>query len=328
MHRVAIPVTDRMPVFELAVPCEVFGREREDLPAHWWYDLRLCAGQPGVVRTAEGLRLDTPYGLDDLVSADTVIVPACQDVQDDPPAELLEALRQARARGARIASICTGAFTLAAAGLLDGRRATTHWMHAAEFSRRWPGIELDPDVLYTDEGSILTSAGTAAGLDLCLHLVRRDHGARIANILARRMVMPPHREGGQAQYIDRGLPDLDAVGLGPVLDWARAELAHRQITVVDLARRAAMSTRTFARQFHAATGTTPLQWLLAERVRRAQELLESSDGTIDRIAAECGFGSAQRLRHHFVRAHQITPHEYRRVFRVESTVVLDEGVTT
>ena len=315
MHRVAIAVTDRMPGFELAVPCEVFGREREDLPAHWWYDLRLCAGQPGVVRTAEGLRLDTPYGLDDIVSADTVIVPACQDIQDEAPPDLLEALRQAHARGARIASICTGAFTLAAAGLLDGRRATTHWMHVAEFGRRWPDIDLDPDVLYVDAGSILTSAGTAAGLDLCLHLVRRDHGARIANILARRMVMPPHRDGGQAQYIDRSVPDLDVVGLGPVLEWAHAELAHRQITVGDLARRASMSTRTLARQFYAATGTTPLQWLLAERVRRAQELLETSDHTMDRIAAECGFGSAQRLRHHFVRANQLTPHEYRRVFR-------------
>jgi transcriptional regulator GlxA family with amidase domain len=220
MHRVAIPVTDRMPVFELAVPCEVFGRERESLPVPWWYDVRLCAGQRGDVRTTEGLRLDTPYGLDDIVHADTVIVPACLDVQDEPPVELLQALRQAHDRGARIASICTGAFTLAAAGLLDGLRATTHWMHAAEFGRRWPAVELDPDVLYTDEGSILTSAGTAAGLDLCLHLVRLDHGTRIANILARRMVMPPHRDGGQAQYIDRGVQWSPA-------EWCTTDLSER-----------------------------------------------------------------------------------------------------
>ncbi|MGI8679414.1 MAG: AraC family transcriptional regulator, partial [Jatrophihabitans sp.] len=189
MHRIAIPVTDRMPLFELAVPCEVFGRTREDLPAPWWYELQLCAARPGTVRTAEGLRLDTRFDLQGIVTADTVIVPACADVQEDPPPQLLDALRQAHARGARIASICTGAFTLAAAGLLDGHRVTTHWMHAEQFIRRWPQIELDRDVLYTDDGTILTSAGTAAGLDLCLHLVRRDHGTRIANILARRMVM-------------------------------------------------------------------------------------------------------------------------------------------
>ncbi|MEP6817122.1 MAG: helix-turn-helix domain-containing protein [Marmoricola sp.] len=319
MHRVAIPVTDRMPMFELAVPCEVFGREREDLPVKWWYGVRLCAAQRGPVRTAEGLRLDTSYGLDDVVTADTVIVPACADVQDDAPPELLEALRQAHARGARIASICTGAFTLAAAGLLDGRPATTHWMHAVEFNTRWPHIDLDPDVLYTDDGSILTSAGTAAGLDLCLHLVRRDHGSRIANILARRMVMPPHRDGGQAQYIDRGVPALGGPGLGPVLDWGRAHL-ELPLTVDDLAARAGMSPRTFARQFLAVTGTTPLQWLLAERVSRAQELLETTGETVDRIAGACGFGSAQRLRHHFTRTHQVTPHEYRRVFRSETAV--------
>lgn len=317
MHRIAIPVTDRMPLFELAVPCEVFGRTREDLPAPWWYELQLCAAQPGIVRTSDGLRLDTRFGLQDIVTADTVIVPACADVQDDPPAPLLDALRQAHARGARIASICTGAFTLAAAGLLDGHRVTTHWMHAEQFTRRWPQIELDRDVLYTDDGTILTSAGTAAGLDLCLHLVRRDHGTRIANILARRMVMPPHRDGGQAQYVQHPVPHLRAAGLGPVLDWARTHLAD-PLTVDDLAAQAAMSPRTFARQFHAATGTTPLQWLLAERVRRAEELLESTEDTLARIATRCGFGSAQRLRHHFTRAHHVTPHQYRGVFRSDA----------
>jgi AraC family transcriptional regulator, transcriptional activator FtrA len=317
MHRIAIPVTANMPLFELAVVCEVFG-PREDFPVPWWYEPRLCAGQqPGPVRTAEGLCLDTGYGLDEVAEAATVIVPACSSVHCDPPPELLDALRAAHARGARIASICTGAFVLAAAGLLDGRPATTHWMHAAEFARRWPAVRLDRDVLYTDDGQILTSAGSAAGLDLCLHLVRRDHGTRVANALARRLVMPPHRDGGQAQYVEEAVPESTAVSLAPVLDWARAHL-DRPLAVEDLAARAAMSPRTFARHFKATTGTTPLQWLLAERVRRARELLEATDDTVDRIAARCGFGSAQRLRTHFARASHVTPHSYRRTFRADA----------
>ncbi|HEV2372127.1 MAG TPA: helix-turn-helix domain-containing protein [Streptosporangiaceae bacterium] len=321
MHRIAILVTDNMPLFEIAVPCEVFG-PREDFAAPWWYQARLCAGQYGPVRTAEGLRLDSGYGLDEVASADTVIVPACEDVQCDAPPELLDALRAAYNRGARIASICTGAFTLAAAGLLDGRPATTHWMHADEFARRWPRVHLDRDVLYTDDGQILTSAGSAAGLDLCLHLVRRDHGTRIANALARRMVMPPHRDGGQAQYVEQAVPESTAVSISAVQDWARAHL-DQPLTVEELATRAAMSPRTFARHFKASTGTTPLQWLLAERVRRARELLETTDDTIDRIAVRCGFGSAQRLRTHFARASRVTPHAFRRTFRDSVTSAAD-----
>jgi transcriptional regulator GlxA family with amidase domain len=314
MHRIAVPVTDGMPLFELAVPCEVFGRSREGLDVAWWYDLRLCAGQAGPVRVAHGLRLDTPYGLEEVAAADTVLVVACAATQDDAPVELLEALRAAHARGARIASICTGAFTLAAAGLLDGRRATTHWMHADEFARRWPAVTLDRDVLYTDDGDILTSAGTAAGLDLCLHLLRGDHGSRVANTVARRMVMPPHREGGQAQFIEAPVAPDCGVTLGGVLDWAREHL-DQPLTVDDLAARALMSPRTFARQFSATTATTPLQWLIGERLRLAEELLETSDDTVERIASRCGFGSAQRLRTHFQRSHQVSPHEFRRTFR-------------
>jgi AraC family transcriptional regulator, transcriptional activator FtrA len=313
MHRVAIPVTADMPPFELAVPCEVFGPQ-QDFPVPWWYQMRLCAGQHGPVRIADGLRLDSGFGLEEIAGADTVIVAACSDVHVDPPPELLDALRDASARGARIASLCTGAFTLAAAGLLDGRPATTHWRHAAEFARRWPDVKLDPDVLYTDDGQVLTSAGSAAALDLCLYLVRCDHGTQVANALARRLVMPPHRDGGQAQYVEQAVPAGTAVGLAPVLDWARAHL-DEPLTVEDVAARAAMSPRTFARRFKAATATTPLQWLLAERVRRARELLEATDDTIDRIAARCGFGSAQRLRTHFARASRVTPHEFRRTFR-------------
>jgi AraC family transcriptional regulator, transcriptional activator FtrA len=280
----------------------------------WWYELRLCAGQEGPVRTVEGLRLDHGYGLSELASADTIIVPACADTQTDAPPELLDALRTAHGRGARIASICTGAFTLAAAGLLDGRPATTHWLHADEFARRWPRVLLNRDVLYTDDGTVLTSAGEAAGLDLCLHLVRRDHGSRVANGLARRMVMPPHREGGQAQYVEQAVPVSASVSLAPVLDWARGNL-DRALTVEELAGRAAMSPRSFARLFKVTTATTPLQWLLAERVRLAQELLETTDETVDRIAARCGFGSAQRLRTHFVRVNRVTPHQFRRTFQ-------------
>ncbi len=314
MHRVAIPVTAGMPMFELAVPCEVFG-PRQDFPAPWWYEVQLCAAQDEPARTAEGLIFDGAFGLTELREADTVIVPACADVQDDPPAALLAALRAAYDRGARIASICTGAFTLAAAGLLDNRPATTHWMNAAELSRRWPAVRVTPDVLYTDDGQLLTSAGASAGLDLCLHIVRQDHGTRIANALARRLVIPPHREGGQAQFIEQPLAASGSPNLGPCLDWARANL-ELPITVDDLARRALMSPRTFARRFRETTGTTPLQWLCAERVRRAQELLENTDDTVDRIADRCGFGSAQRLRTHFTRINQVTPHEFRRSFRI------------
>ncbi|HEX9537896.1 MAG TPA: helix-turn-helix domain-containing protein [Streptosporangiaceae bacterium] len=313
MHRIAIPITPGMPLFELAVPCEVFG-PRDDFPVPWWYDVQLCAVQDSPVRTAERLLFDGALGLDELIQADTVIVPACADTQDDPPPALLQALRAAADRGARIASICTGAFALAAAGLLDGRPATTHWMHAAELAYRWPAVQVEPNVLYTDGGQILTSAGASAGLDLCLHIVRQDHGSRVANALARRLVIPPHREGGQAQYIEQPLPVDGSPSLGPCLDWAREHL-ELPLTVEDLAHQALMSPRTFARRFREVTGTTPLQWLCAERVRRAQDLLENTEDTIDRVAVMCGFGSAQRLRTHFTRINHVTPHEFRRTFR-------------
>jgi transcriptional regulator GlxA family with amidase domain len=314
MHKVAIPITADLPLFELAVPCEVFGRARQDFPVPWWYQVQLCSVQDGPVRTAEGLVFESASGLDELIRADTVIVPACADTQDDPPAALLEALREAYNRGVRIASICTGAFTLAAAGLLDGRAASTHWMHAAELARRWPSVRVEPNVLYTDEGQILTSAGASAGLDLCLHIVRRDHGTRIANTLARRIVIPPHREGGQAQYIEQPMSVKESPHLGPLVDWARANL-QKPLTVENLASQAHMSPRTFARRFRETTGTTPLQWLSTERVRLAQDLLENTDKSVDHIAFLCGLGSAQVLRTHFTRINQVTPHEFRRIFR-------------
>jgi AraC family transcriptional activator FtrA len=310
MTSVAVAVTDGMPLFELAAPCAIFGIEPG--LADPWYDFTVCA--PPGVRVGGWLRADTKHGLDDLASADTVIVPACHDVEAPPPAELVEAVRTAHDGGARVASICTGAFVLAAARLLDGRRATTRWMHAARLAARHPAVEVDPGVFYIDEGDVLTSAGKAAGIDLCLHIVRTDHGAAVANDLARRLVVPPHRSGGQAQFIASPVPVSDAHSLGDVLDWVVAHL-EEPLTVDDLARRAHMSTRNLGRHFMAATGTTPLRWMLTQRIRRAQELLEHTDDGIDHVAGRVGMGTAATLRRHFNRAVGVSPDAYRRNFR-------------
>lgn len=307
-----MPLTANVPVFEAAVVFEVFGRSRENFPVPW-YTVSLCAVGDGPLHTEEGLNFFDGRGLAELERADTIIVPGCADVELDPPSELLDALREAYDRGARIASICTGAFTLAAAGLLEGRRATTHWMHSAEFARRWPNVQLDPAVLYVQDGRVFTSAGECAGLDLCLHLVRIDHGARIANTLSRRMVMPPHRDGGQAQYIDQPLAVEDSSSLAPVLDWARSQL-QQPLSIDDLAERASMSTRSFLRHFRRTTGTTPLQWVIFERVTLACQFLEESNSSIEVIARECGFGTAQSLRSHFVRIIHVSPNRYRQRF--------------
>ncbi len=312
MHTVAVVVWDEVPVFELAAPCEVFGVDRDDL-ASPWYRMLLCAPGRGPVPIGTGLSVPAPHGLDTAIGAATVIVPASARVAEDIPAPVIDALRAAHARGARIASICTGAFALAEAGLLDGRRATTHWMHAAQLARGYPRVSVEPSVLYVDDGDILTSAGAAAGIDLCLHLVRIDHGTQVANALARRIVVPPHRDGGQAQYVDQPLASSDEPGLGPVLDWARARL-DQPIAVADLAREAGVSPRTFTRRLHAATGASPLQWLLHERIRLAQQLLESTGEPVERIAHKCGFGAASGMRRHFVRVAGVSPQAYRRTF--------------
>lgn len=313
-HVVAVAVTDGAPIFELAVACEVFGIERTDL-VDPWYEFRLCAAQPGQLRTAAGLRVDTPYGLDDLVEAETVIVSAMPlDMRLTPPGPLIEALRTAHAKGARIASICSGVYAVAAAGLLDDRPATTHWMFAEDFANRFPAVKLDPDVLYVDDGEILTSAGTGAGIDLCLHMVAMDHGAAVANTVARRMVVPPHRDGGQAQYVQTSIAAASSGGLGHVLDWARQHL-DEPLTVADLAERALLSQRTFVRRFAEVTGVSPLRWLTAERVRLAKELLESSDEPVEWIAHRTGFGTPTNFRQHFRRATSVSPQSYRRVFR-------------
>jgi AraC family transcriptional regulator, transcriptional activator FtrA len=312
MHVVTVVVLPGAPIFELAVPCEVFGIDRPEL-ADPWYELRLCTVEPGPTRVAAGFSVDTEHGLEALADADTVIIPACKDVHASSPPALLDALREAHARGARIAAICSGAFVLAAAGLLAGRRATTHWMHAPELSRRFPDVDLDPFVLYAQDGSIFTSAGTAAGLDLCIELVRQDHGAAVANMLARRIVVPPHRGGGQAQFVETPVPQA-ADSLAGVLDWALARL-DQPLTLADLARAAHLSKRTLARRFEGAVGTTPMRWLLAQRVRRAQHLLEATDEPVERIAELAGFGSPANLRQHFSRATGVSPLSYRRTFR-------------
>ena len=328
----AVAVTDGVPVFELAVLYEVFGLDRSDI-AKPWYEFRVCnaaAGGSGLgggqgrqsgtagsppLRTTGGLVVDAPYTFDDLRGADTILIPACaRATQTEPPGELLDLLRDAHERGVRLVSICTGAYLLAAAGLLDGRRATVHWMNAIDFADRFPAVRLDPDVLYVDNGDILSSAGTGAAIDLCLHVVRLDHGAAAANEVARRMVMPPHRDGGQAQFATIAPRASADTELGPVLDWARRHL-DRPITVAQLAREAHMSPRTFARRFVDRLGVSPLRWLVQQRVRLAQELLETTDEPIERIAGSCGFGTAANLRQHFGRVTSVSPQTYRHVFR-------------
>ena len=318
-HVVAALAANDAGVFELAVPCEVFGLDRSDLVSPW-YEFKVCApaAKPGIVSTSSGFSVNAQYGLDAVATADTVIVCAGHYERVSPPKGVLEALRTAHDRGARIASLCTGAFLLAAAGLLDGRRATTHWMWADELAERFPSIDVDPKVLYIDEGDVLTSAGTAAGIDLCLHIVRKDHGAEVANAVARRMVVPPHRDGGQAQYVDIPVAATeDGDPLSRTLGWMLEHLSE-PLSVDDLAHRSHMSPRTFARRFRSVTGTTPHQWLLSQRIMLAQRLLETTDVPVEIVAERCGFGTAANLRHHFQRVVDTSPLAYRRTFRTEA----------
>jgi len=309
--RVALALTDGVPVFDAAIPCEVFGKARDSF-IEPWYDFVVCA--PGGAGVGDWFRTETAHRLDELARADLVIVPARHDPRPAVEPELVAALRDAHAAGATIASICTGAFALAAAGLLDGREAATHWMYADLLAARHPELTVRPDVLFIDDGDVLTSAGTTAGIDLCLHLVRRHRGAAVANALARRLVAPPHRSGGQAQYIEAPVPEAGADALSDLLAWADERLDTR-ITVADLAARAHVSTRHLTRRFQAELGTTPLRWLLARRVQRAQELLERTELGVDRIADLTGMGSAATLRRHFGRALGVPPDAYRRTFR-------------
>jgi len=315
LKNVAAVLLDGVHPFELGVVCEVFGIDRSDegLPT---YDFAVASAEGPTLGThVGGLSVSTPYGLERLEEADLIAVPAGADyvVRDYPP-ELLGALRRAADRGARVLSVCSGVFVLGAAGLLDGRRCSVHWRQARELALRYPRAVIEPDVLYVDEDPVITSAGTAAGIDACLHIVRKEQGTEIANKIARRMVVPPHRDGGQAQYIERPLPKDPCDTVGEVLVWMEEHL-DEEVTVEQLAERAHMSPRTFARRFQQETGTTPYRWVLRQRVLLAQRLLEGTDETVDAVAGRTGFGTAAALRHQFVRALGTTPNAYRRTFR-------------
>lgn len=311
-HVVAALVYDGMAPFELGLVVEIFGLRRAELDLPW-YDLRVCAAQRGPFRIAGGMSLEVDHGLEALDLADTVIVPGA-DVPGTTPEPVRDALRRAHRRGARIVSICSGAFTLADAGLLDGLDATTHWKFAPLLASRHPAVRVDPSVLYVDCGQVLTSAGSTAGIDLCLHIVRTDFGAVAANTVARHMVAPPHREGGQAQYIDAAVPaprQDDAVGRA--MGWALEHLTDT-VTLDDLAGQANMSQRSFVRHFQKRAGTSPIRWLVDQRIRAGLPLLEGSDLPVEKVGAAVGFDSPATFRHHFHRVMGTSPTAYRRAF--------------
>lgn len=317
LRSVAVIALPGVAPFELGTLVEVFGVDRTDqgVPP---VDFRVVTPDPGPVPSSSVFSLDVPLGLDAAENADLVAVPAYSGSEGcgvgpagtDP--RVLDLLRRAEERGAWILSVCTGAFVLGEAGLLDGRRCTTHWRHTDRLARSYPDAELDADVLYVQDGHVVTSAGTAAGIDACLHVVREEHGATVAGTIARRMVVPPHRDGGQAQYIHQPVPVCDDEGFAPVVAWALEHLAE-DLPVARLARRAQMSERTFARRFRAATGVSPAAWVNAQRLDRARELLEGSDLPVEQVARRSGFGSSAVLREHFARI-GTSPTAYRRTF--------------
>lgn len=309
-HRVVAVVLEDVRFLDLAAPAHFFGHLGPPR-----YDFALAAVQPGAVRGSSGFEIAVEHGVGAIERADTVVVPGYGPTDEAPAEALLDALRTASANGARMMSICTGAFALAHAGLLDGRRAATHWADAAALAAGFPAVEVDPNVLFVDEGDVLTSAGVAAGLDLCLHVVRSDHGAEVASEFARRTVIAPHRDGGQAQFIDLPLPPSIDQGadLAGTRTWALEHL-HEPLDVATLSGHALVSPRTFARRFRAETGTTPHKWLLHQRVLQARRLLERSDTPVEEIATRCGFGSAASLRTHFKSQTGTSPIAYRRAF--------------
>ncbi|MFF2454518.1 GlxA family transcriptional regulator [Isoptericola sp. NPDC058082] len=320
-HRVTVLVRDGVMPLELGAVHQLFGTARGP-GGERLYEVRTCAAVPGRVRSDADFALDVPHGPEALVDADTVVVPASHALDDTgaPDEEgvapgqssLAELLGQVRP-DARIASICTGAFALARAGLLDGRRATTHWMSAERFRRAFPAVELDPDVLFTEDGRVFTSAGEAAGIDLCLHLIRSDHGAAVANDVARRTVVPPFRDGGQAQFVDAPVPEPAGDHTGTARSWALEHL-DEPLSLDRLARQSSMSTRTFTRRFRREVGLSPGEWLLQQRLLRARDLLERSDLPVDAVAGRAGFGTGASLRQHFARALGVSPAAYRATF--------------
>jgi transcriptional regulator GlxA family with amidase domain len=311
MHRVVALCLDGLVAFDLTAPAQAFGLAARP-GGEPLYEFSTCSIGGAEVGTTSGFGVRPQASLGALRGADTVVVPAYAGILEPPPAEALSALRAAAGRGARVLSVCSGAFALAHAGLLDGRRAATHWAWAGELARRFPAIEVDPDALYVDEGEVMTSAGLSAGIDLSLHTIRRDFGAAVGDRVARHMVAPPHREGGQAQFA-RPQPPAPAGSLEPTREWA-SERLREPLDVAAMAAHAGVSARTFARRFREETGTTPLQWLLAQRVLEARRLLEESELLVETVAWRCGFGTAASLRDHFRRATATTPTAYRRAF--------------
>ncbi|MCG2585250.1 transcriptional regulator FtrA [Massilia sp. TS11] len=303
---------DRLCTFEFGCTVELFALDRPELGVDW-YRFAVCAIEPGPIRALGGVQVDAPYQPQLLEQADLIVIPGWRDPDELPPAPLLAALQRAAARGARLCSICSGVFVLAAAGLLDGLAATTHWRYADRLAARYPRIRVQRDDLYVDAGQIITSAGSAAGLDMLLHLVRRDYGARVGNLVAQRLVVPPHRAGGQAQFLPRPMARDEHGRLARLLDHVRAHPAEPH-TLASMARRAAMSERTLQRHFQEATGMGPVEWLIHERVAVAKDLLETGTLSLAQIAARCGFGSEASLRHHFRRLTATTPAAYRREF--------------
>jgi transcriptional regulator GlxA family with amidase domain len=320
MHTVAAVIDQGALTFDLAIPCEIFGLDRRDI-VDPWYGFKLVAAGGAPVTTQTGFVLDTAYGLGDLHDADTVIVPGWADPEQRPSPELCSALWAARERGARIVSLCTGAFALAAAGLLDGRRVTTHWLYAERLATWFPKVTVDTRPLYVVDDEIYTSAGTAAGIDLCLHLVALDHGMEVAATVARRLVMPLHRPGGQAQYVDRPVAPARSAGeMDGLLEWARERLGAG-IGLDDLARHAAVSPRSLTRRFASCVGAPPGEWLAAERVRLAQRLLEQTDDAIELVARRSGYASSATMRAQFAARLGTAPLAYRRTFRTPPSAV-------
>ena len=311
-HRVAALAFDGMAPFELGIVVEVFGLARPELGVAW-YELAICSPDPSPLRAVGGIGLVADHGVEAIAGAGTVIVPAWPRVGEPVPPDVLDALRDAHAAGARIVSICSGAFVLAAAGLLDGRRAATHWRYASALRARHPDVVVDEGVLYVDDGDVLTSAGSAAGIDLCLHIVRSDHGSAIANHVARRLVVAPHRDGGQAQFIDRPVPDADDDRLQAAMAWALEHLDER-ITLEGLAAHAFMSVRTFTRQFRRTVGQTPMAWLVEQRVHASMALLETTEQPVEWVGARSGFPAPASYRRHFRRVVGVSPSQYRRTF--------------
>lgn len=315
-HRVAAVAYDQLCTFEFGCVVELFALQRPELSVPW-YEFAVCSAERGSLRAAGGIRISAPHSLRLLDRADTIVIPGWRDAHEPPPPALVRKIRAAYDRGARLCSICSGVFVLAAAGVLDGKSATTHWRYADMLAQRYPQIRVEPNALYVDEGQVLTSAGSAAGLDMLLHLVRRDYGPKVANQVARRLVIPPHRDGDQAQYVPRPVAPEDSGRLSRLLDWIRAHLAEAH-SIDSLSKRASMSPRTLLRRFKETTGVAPNEWIVRERVAAAREMLESGRVALAHVSQRTGFGSDESFRRHFRLLVGVPPATYRRRFKARA----------